>query len=185
VTTPTIQLKRWTRAEFDKLAELCLFDKGERFELIDGEIYHMSPQSSRHAGVLILCELALRALITANLVLRVQLPLALSDDSEPEPDLAVVEGTPREQLKAHPKTALLVIEIAESSLEHDRQRKLSLYARSGIQEYWVVNLQEEVVEVYREPASGRYHSIFLRVPGDTISPLFCPQAAIAVAELLP
>jgi Uma2 family endonuclease len=84
--------------------------------------------------------------------LRIQLPLVLGEYDEPFPDIAVVSGSPRDYLSLHPTTALLVVEVSEASLKTDREVKGSLYAKAGIPEYWIVNLKERVVEVYREPA---------------------------------
>jgi Uma2 family endonuclease len=84
---------------------------------------------------------------------RAQLPLALSDYDEPFPDLAVVSGSPRDYLAQHPTSALLVVEVSEASLKTDREVKGSLYASAGIPEYWILNLRERVLEVYREPAA--------------------------------
>jgi Uma2 family endonuclease len=84
---------------------------------------------------------------------RIQLPLALSEYDEPFPDLAVVSGSPRDYLAQHPTSALLVVEVSEASLKTDREVKGSLYASAGIPEYWILNLRERVLEVYREPTA--------------------------------
>jgi len=119
------------------------------------------------------------------------MPLALDDDSEPEPDVAVVTGVPREYLGAHPATAALAVEVAEASLRLDRV-KSGLYARAGIQDYWIVNLVERVLEVHREPHveadaphGSVYRSIELLRPPATVTPLASPTALIRVADLLP
>jgi Uma2 family endonuclease len=118
------------------------------------------------------------------------MPLALSDDSEPEPDLAVVAGDARVYMKEHPTTALLVVEVADSSLAFDRQRKGRIYAAAAIPEYWIVNLAERVLEVYRMPAvagSGGFEYTQRTTLDDRsrVSPLARPDTSIAVANLLP
>ncbi len=115
--------------------------------------------------------------------------MAMDPDSEPEPDLAVLRGSPRDWLADHPSTAALVVEIAETSLRFDRVVKGRVYAAAGIADYWIVNLRDRVVEVYREPIRGtrraRYASAHLAHPGETLTPLAAPDARIAVDELLP
>jgi Uma2 family endonuclease len=118
------------------------------------------------------------------------MPLIIDPDSEPEPDLAVVQGIPDDYSDHHPASALLVIEVADSSLSLDRDRKRSLYARVGIPEYWIVNLTERCLEVYREPVSAagqpaRYRTSQRLAATDRITPLARPGAWVSVADLLP
>jgi len=181
---------RWTRKEYYEVAAAGLFD-GRRVELIRGEIVEMSPQRSPHAGAIAMADELLRRVFKKGFVIRVQMPLEIGKDSDPEPDLAVVRGTAREQARAHPSTAELVIEVAESSLDYDRTTKGSLYAEARIPEYWIVNLIDGVVEVYRNPireARGvRFsYSSMERVPiGKTIVPLAAPRARVKVRDLIP
>ena len=125
-------------------------------------------------------------------IVRPQLPVSLDDESEPEPDLAVVRGYPGDYRASHPSRPALVIEIAESSLEFDRVRKSSLYARAGVPDYWIVNLVENVVEVYRDPEPDpsaffgwRYRSLTTLAPPAIIGLPAWPGERIAVADLLP
>jgi Uma2 family endonuclease len=118
--------------------------------------------------------------------------VSLDDESEPEPDLAVVPGRPTDYRHAHPAHPPLVIEVAESSVVFDRAHKGSLYARAAIQDYWIVNLVDRVLEVYRDPAPDpsapygyRYRSVVTLGPPAVISPLAFPTSQIAVADLLP
>jgi Uma2 family endonuclease len=127
---------------------------GKKVELIDGRLVAMSPQGERHAfSVTRLTKLLVLALGDRADV-RVQVPLAASDISEPEPDIAIV--TPGDYLDDHPQRALLVIEVAQASLGNDRTAKKALYAAAGVPEYWIVNLEAGVVEVYREPRGETY-----------------------------
>nr|WP_304187421.1 Uma2 family endonuclease [Rhodothermus marinus]MBO2490676.1 Uma2 family endonuclease [Rhodothermus marinus] len=182
-----VQTYRWTREAFEKLAEVGLIEPDARLELIDGEILQkMSPQSSRHATAVLLVAEALRSVFASPAyTVRVQLPLALGPYSEPEPDVAVVEGTPRRYREAHPSTAVLVVEVADASLAFDRTRKAALYARAGIPDYWIVNLLDGVLEVHRQPEGDAYRERLVLPSQERVRPLARPEVEIAVAELLP
>ena len=150
-----------TRAEFDELTRRGALDDA-RVELLYGRIVSMSPQGGPHSfGVTELARVLVPAVGGRGRV-RVQMPLAVSEASEPEPDIAVVP--PGDYLDEHPATAWLVVEVAESSLDRDRG-KASLYAAAGVAAYWIVNLVEGSFEVYSDPAVGGYrtrHPPFLR-----------------------
>mgnify|MGYP001209443633 FL=1 len=182
-----VQTYRWTREAFEKLAEVGLIDPDARLELIDGEILQkMSPQSSQHATAVLLVAEALRSIFTPPVyTIRVQLPLALGPYSEPEPDVAVVEGAPRRYRDEHPSSAVLVVEVADASLQFDRTRKAALYARAGIPEYWIVNLLDGVLEVHRQPEGDAYRERLVLPSQERVRPLARPEVEIAVAELLP
>jgi Uma2 family endonuclease len=180
-----VDVHRWSLDAYEHMAETGVFHPAERVELIDGTIYDLTPQSSRHATGVRLVEEALRALCPQGYDLRVQMPLALAPSSAPEPDLAVVPGSLRDYRDAHPTTARLVVEISDSSLAYDRERKLPVYARAGIPEAWIVNLGEGVLEVYRRPAGSTWRSRSTLRPPQSISPLLAPDVAIPVATLLP
>jgi len=163
-----------------------IFGPDERIELVEGEIVEMSPQDPPHSSGVRLVEEALRRVFPAGFDVRAQLPLVLDDGSEPEPDLAVVPGTIRDYLTNHPSTAILVVEVAHSTLDYDRHRKGRIYARAGIPEYWIVNLVDRVVEVYREPQSDGTYAVVQRLgEADTVSPLAKPTAWIELSALLP
>ncbi len=179
------EIHRWTRDGYEKLVENGTFGPENRVELVEGIIYDMAPQNSRHAAVIGRLNKILAALYAEDCSVRVQTPLALGDDSLPEPDFAVVSGDDFDYLDAHPTTALLVIEVADSSVYRDRELKASLYARSGIQEYWIVNLGEKTLEVFREPSQAGFRSRAVLRPSDSISPLSRPNASLAVRRFLP
>jgi Uma2 family endonuclease len=183
MSLPAVELHRFTRDEYQRMDAAGLFPA--RVELIEGAVYDMSPQKSTHAGVVSLAEAALRSVFGAGYYVRVQMPLALGDDSEPEPDVAVVLGNPREYLAEHPKTALLVVEVADTSLRHDRGRKLPLYARCGIPEAVLIDLTRQTIEVHREPTSEGYRSRTVLGRGDTLTFPAYPAVRIAVEDLLP
>lgn len=175
---------RWTRAQYERMIEAGVLDEEDRVELIEGEIVAMSPQGSRHAAAIRLVHRALRAAYPDDYLVDVQLPLALGEASEPEPDVAVVKGDPRDFIDTHPDTAVLVVEVAESSAGFDRTRKQVLYAQHGIGEYWLVDLEAEHMEVYRHPAGTQYEEKTTLHRGDEIMP---PESStsIAVHDLLP
>src|SRR2546427_3694659 len=116
-----LQVRRWTRQEYDRMVEAGVLAPGERAELIDGEVLAMTPQGSLHATAVVLVEEALRAAFATGYVIRAQMPLALDPSSEP--DVAVVRGSPRDYRGAHPTSALLVVEGAEATLGYDRDPK--------------------------------------------------------------
>src|SRR6266853_670905 len=130
--------RRWSRAEYTMMAELGLFD-GQRVELVDGEIMQMPPQKNWHFVTIKLVEEALESAFGPGYWVRTQGPINLGATSEPEPDIAVVAGKPRDY-RAHPNAALLVVEVSDTTLAYDRGRKASLYASASIADYWIVNL---------------------------------------------
>ena len=169
------------------MADAGLFHD-RRVELIEGEVVDMPPQKNAHYTAILLVQRALEKAFGVNHVVRVQGPLDLGERSQPEPDVAVVAGTPRDY-RDHPTSALLVVEISDTTLEFDRERKARLYAKAGLAEYWVVNLVDRVLEVHRTPVLDaqrpRYGDIRSVTVGETVSPIAAPEAAIAVADLLP
>lgn len=175
-------LRPLLRTEYERLVELGCFED-ERLELLNGFLVRMSPQKAPHAtAVSKLTELLVPACLGRARV-RIQLPLIAGDDSEPEPDAAIVDlGDYSEE---HPATALLVIEVADSSLPKDREVKAPLYAAAGIPEYWIVNLDERCVEVCRDPFAGRYRTAFTVAPDDRVRCVALPQVDLLVADLLP
>ena len=192
VDHPPVKTRRWTRAEYDRLIECGVFGEDEHLELLDGLLVVREPQGSGHSAAIVALQDALRAAFGPGFHVRPQLPVALDDASEPEPDAVVVRGKPWDYRAGHPAAPLLVVEVAVSSLAVDRQFKRSLYARAGLADYWVVNLREEVLEVYRQPVrwpssrhGWKYRSVRLVRRGATIAPLAAPQARIAIADLLP
>lgn len=181
---------RWTREEYYRIAELGFF-RGRRVELIEGDIIEMSPQDAPHAAAIRLIDYTMKRVFQEGFLVCVQLPLSLGSDSEPEPDLAVVKGTLRDYHRSHPDTAVLVIEVAGSSLEYDRTRKASVYAEAGIQDYWIVDLVSRKVEVLRKPLRHSKGPIAFGygehtpyAPGQSITPLALPGVAVPVAEIL-
>src|SRR5919201_1159389 len=147
--SPELELRRWTRVEYEQLVERGVFTPGERIELIDGLLVVAEPQSSSHFTAVRLVERTLARVFGEGWDVRPQGPIALDETSEPEPDVAVVRGHPRDYAAAHPADPVLVVEVPLPSLAFDRQHKASLYARAGRPEYWIVNLVDRVLEVHR------------------------------------
>lgn len=190
MAAPAVHIKRWTRLEYDRMAEAGLFGPDERVELLEGEIITVTPQQSPHSACIGLIDAALRQAFGPSYWIRIQLPLIVDPDSEPEPDLAVVPGSPRDYVHDHPRTALLVVELADSTIAKDRTYKTRIYARAGVPEYWIVNLAERCLEVYRDletspTQAGLYRSSQKLGPSESIAPLAVPQTLVAVADLLP
>ncbi|MBI3392732.1 MAG: Uma2 family endonuclease [Nitrospirae bacterium] len=190
MATATVQTRRFSRKEYDRMVEAGIFGPGERLELVEGEIVRMTPQGSVHATGIQLAQETLGTLFRAGFLVRVQMPLALGSVSEPEPDIAVVPGSPRDFRQTHPAMAALIVEVSDSTLAFDRQTKGRLYAEAGIPEYWIVNLIDGKLEVYREPTApakgtAYYREILTLGPSNIVSPLAAPGSSIRVADLLP
>lgn len=160
------QPHRWTRTEYERMVEAGVFHPEARFELIDGEIIDMAPQGSYHATSIQVMADYIRYLFGTSYHVRIQMPLALGESSEPEPDVAVVMGNFMDYRHAHPQTAALVVEVANSTLAYDRL-KATTYASHGIPEYWLVNLKENCLEVFQQPENGRYTSYRSLKAGNT------------------
>jgi Uma2 family endonuclease len=163
------------------MVELGLFDE-ERIELLHGALVEMSPQGASHADVTERLAMLLAAAAAGGARVRQHSPLAVSDDSEPEPDIAVVP--PGDYSREHPRMALLVVEVADSSLRKDRKIKAALYAACAVPEYWLVNLVDQVIEIHRAPLGGQYEDVTEHRGNATVSPLALPAAVVVVGQLL-
>ena len=185
-------VRRWTREEYYRMGEMGLFD-GQRVELIDGEIIQMAPQKDVHSAVIGLAHKAIEQAFGPSYWVRMQLPLELPDDSEPEPDISVVPGSPRDFIgTGHPRNALLVVEVSDTTLLFDQRVKSALYASAGFEDYWIINLIAQRIEIHRHPRpdaadwrNSKYDDVQFAQRGQTITPLAAGQATINVADLLP
>ena len=187
-----LETRWWQRVEYDRLIERGFFKPGEPVELLGGQLIVAEPQGNRHFTAIRAVEEALRTAFSQGWEVRGQGPIALDDESQPEPDIAVVPGTFRDYAGGHPSRPALVVEVSESSLAFVRAHKGSLYARAGLADYWIVNLVHRVLEVYREPRldpsalfGRRYQSVKVYRPDASVSPLALPHALIRVSDLLP
>lgn len=192
MTTYPVRTRRWTRSEYERLIDVGVFRPGEAVELLGGELVVGEPQGSAHYTAIGLVEDALRAAFGPGWLIRSQGPIALDEESEPEPDIAVTRGVRRDYSRQHPARPALVVEVADSSLHLDREHKGSLYARAGVDDYWILNLVDRVLEVYRQrardasaPFGWRYASTCVVAPDASVAPLAAPSARILVANLLP
>jgi Uma2 family endonuclease len=188
---PPLTLRRWKRVEYDRLVDLGVFGD-DPIELIGGQLVVAEPKGVYHSSAIGTVDYAVRAVLPPGWVVRIQLPVSLDDESAPEPDLVVVPGRSADYRYAHPSRPELTIEVADSSLAFDRQHKGSLYARGGIQDYWIVNLVDRVLEVYRDPAPDAaavygwgYRSVISLTRADVVIPLAFPSARIRVTDLMP
>jgi Uma2 family endonuclease len=179
--------RNFTRVEYEKMVDAGIIGEDEHVELVDGAIVEMSPEGPLHACAIDVCAEVLRRAFGAGFTVRVQHPLIIEPDGEPEPDLAIVAGGPREHVGQHPRTAALVVEVAESSLESDRRDKGVLYARAALPEYWIVNLVDRRLEVHRDPGPSGYGRVtsFGDDEGGVIAPLGAPGSPVAIRDLLP
>lgn len=192
MTTYGTRTRRWSRAEYDRLIEMGVFQPGEPIELIGGNLMVAEPQGAEHYTAIRKSAKALEAAFGPGWEIRTQGPIGLDDDSEPEPDVAVVPGSPDDYRRVHPSRPVLTLEVADSSLAIDRERKGSLYARAGLADYWVLNLIDRTLEVYREPAvdaeapfGWRYSRRETIAPSGRVAPLAAPDALVSVSDLLP
>ena len=189
VATPSSDVherqRRITVNEYHRMIEAGILGEDEHVQLITGTMVAMTPQGRPDARIIQRLNRLLVRVVGDDLEVLTQLPLTLLDDSEPEPDLAVVRAEEAQSREHHPRTALLVIEVAGESLRLDRKSKAALYARAGIPEYWIVNLAESTVEVHREPdpATEAYRAKTVVPSGGTLTATSVPAVRIDVADL--
>jgi Uma2 family endonuclease len=167
---PDVSPRPFSVAEYHRMVDAGILSEDDRVELLEGVIVLMSPQKEPHAHAIEELTEALVLQVNGRYRVRPQLPLTLGDRSEPEPDLAVVPlpepGAPAQNRRA----ALLVIEVAGDSLRKDRLAKARIYARAGIPEYWIVNLEERCIEVFRDAdaENGVYRASAKARPGERL-----------------
>ena len=162
---------RWTRDAYHQLWTRHVFVEDVRVELIEGEILQMSPWTKEHFIGIAFPNTVLVRLFGDTHVVRVQCPFAIDDYSEPQPDFALSRIDDLER-------ADLLIEVSHTSLPHDRKRKAPLYARAGVAEYWIINLQRGVVEVRRQPEEGKSRQLRIYRPEESVRPLFAPEVEV-------
>jgi len=185
-------LHRWSRHEYGQLIDHGLLDEDDPVELLDGLLLVKEPQHSPHRTAVLLVVKALERGFGEGWFVQSQSSIILDHRSEPEPDVCVVRGSPRDYTAAHPTHPALIVEVAQSGLALARGRKAAAYARAGIADYWILNLGDRVLEVYREPArpgparrNWGYSAIEALGADAAGAPLAAPAAAIHVADLLP
>ena len=177
---------RWTVAEYHRMAEVGLLHEDSRVELIDGEIIEMAPIGSEHAGHNNYLMSCLAHRLYGKAVVAGQNPVILGGYEEPQPDIALLRWRNDYYRTAHPhaEDVLLIIEISDSTLRYDHDVKIPLYAKNGIPEVWLLDIQNRQLEIQREPINGVYQQRDCRRAGQ-IAPILCPDAVIDLAELFP
>ncbi|MEH2164987.1 MAG: Uma2 family endonuclease [Nostoc sp.] len=184
--------KRFTIAEYHRLAELGFFEENDRVELIKGEIIQMAAKGTAHSVCSTRLYRELFKLVLEEAILRGQEPIIIPDDSEPEPDLVIVRNRPDDYLEGHPSPSdvLLVIEISNSTLKYDQDVKLSVYAEAGISDYWIFNLVDNYLESYSEPYKDlqgkfgcRRKLIFLQ--NESVTLPYFPDLVLDLSKVFP
>ena len=183
---PWVTRRALTVAEYHRMGEVGILHEDDCVELIEGELVAMTPIDSNHSGTINTLTRALVMAVGNGGVVAVQNPVQLDDLSEPQPDFSILRPRPDDYRRATPRPdeVLLIIEVADSSLAYDRAIKRALYARHGIPEFWIVNLQANNVEVCRKPAGEAYTDISTIERDGTLEPQALPGAAIPAAVLL-
>ncbi len=182
-----LKRRRFTTDEYHQMARAGILGEDDRVELIEGEIVEMTPIGARHAECVDrLTDLFSRAFSDAAR-LRVQNPVRLGENSEPQPDIVLARRKSGFYASDHPtpEDILLLVEVADSSADPDRRVKVPLYVRSGIVEVWLVDLEQDTITIYRDPTPDGYHSARVARRGDEVAPITFPDRAIAIADILP
>ena len=187
ITEAAFTLRKWTVKEYHKLGKIGIFNPEERLELIEGNIIKISAKGTLHAAATRRTASLLHNLVGNQAAVYNKSPIALDDNSEPEPDIAVVRIDPFEYATHHPTPSevYLIIEVADSSLTFDREIKAKIYARSGIADYWVLNVGDRQLHVFRKPAVDGYQSEVILGETASISPTAFPAFNIAIQAMLP
>lgn len=177
---------RFSVEDYYAMAEAGILGIDERVELIDGEIITMSPIGNEHAASVDSITDFLVPLVTGRAIVRVQAHLRLYEQNQPEPDLMILKR--KEDYYRHsapgPDDVLLIVEVSDTSLSHDRNVKLPLYARFGIPEVWIANIPARIVEVYRDPVDGEYTNTHVCRPEETVSPAAFDDVEIPVSQFI-
>ena len=185
--TQTPSRHRFTVAEYYAMADAGILTRDDRVELLDGDIINMPPIGDWHQASVNYYTNILPQLLQGRAVVTIQGPTRLSDVSEPQPDVMLLKWREDYYQGGHPKPSdvLLIIEVSDTSLDYDRGRKLSAYARAGIPEVWVVSREDRRIESYTEPSEGKYSSVKHAGPTNTIAPQAFPDVTLEVGQFFP
>jgi Uma2 family endonuclease len=178
--------KRWTRSDYHQFVSLGMIEEGAPFELIKGEVIQKAEQNRRRViSRMLALRLMIRAFPEENLQSRA--PVALGRYNSPEPDVAVLRGPLSDYMEEEPgpDDILLLVEVSNTTLQFDRSVKAAIYARTGVPEYWVLDVNERTLDVHRQPTPTGYASITQLTDADRVSPLAAPNASLLVADFLP
>lgn len=178
---------RFTVDDYYRMAEAGILSWDDRVELIEGEIVDMSPIGVRHARCVDRLNMLLSSILSGKAIVRVQSPIHLDEHSEPQPDLTLLRLRDYSHDDQHPRPedVLLLIEVSDTTLTIDQKAKLPLYARASIPEVWIVNLQQDRVEVYADPERGAYKMVQPAARGQSLSVPTFPAARLQVEDILP
>lgn len=178
--------KRWTRSEYRQFVSLGMIEEGAPYELIEGEVVQDLGQGRLHVFVAMRVFTEMIRLFGEERV-QSQAPIAADEHNVPEPDVAVLRGPLSGYLEEDPGPAdiLLLVEVSNTTLQFDRGVKAAIYARTGIPEYWVLDVNGRTLDVYRQPALGGYGSVTRLTDSESVSPLSAPDASLTVAGFLP
>lgn len=176
----------WTVDEYHQMIEAGILTHEDKVELLEGQIIQMSPQRPPHAATT-QCAANYLSRLLEQAYIRVQLPITLPPNSEPEPDIAVVRIDDREYFEHHPVAdeIFLLVEVAKTTLKNDRITKAPTYAKAKIPEYWILDVQERQVYVFREPEGESYQQEIILSEDATISLLAFPDVNISLNQLFP
>ena len=184
----SVQVSRrsFTVAEYRRMVEAGILSEADRVELIDGEVFEMSPIGEPHAACVDVLNELIRDRLGHSVIVRVQGPVQLDDFSEPQPDVSILKRRDDFYRTAHPRPEdiILVIEVSDTTLEYDRQIKVPLYARAGVPEVWVVNVSDERIETYANPAGGAYQTVNSHGRGDELQSAAVASLRVTAAEVL-
>ena len=181
------QLRPLSIVEYYQMMERGIIREGERVELILGQIFTMAAKGTRHTVSTTRLLSELLGLVEKRAIIRCQDPITLPNNSEPEPDIVVARLRSDDYINSHPAPAdiILVIEVADSTIKFDRDIKAPLYAAAGISEYWIVNLIDNRLEIYRQPADSIYTSIQILTPPQSISLPEFPEILLNISDFFP
>ncbi|HET6314512.1 MAG TPA: Uma2 family endonuclease [Chloroflexia bacterium] len=183
-----VQIERilFTADQYEKMIEAGILEEGDNVELLRGEIVKMAPIGLRHAGCVARLVSIFAAKLSASAIVWPQNPIRLADDTEPEPDVALLKPSPDfyTNRRPGPQDVLLLVEVADSSLEKDQSLKVPMYAQAGIAILWIVNLIEDVVEVYASPVNGVYTELHRAGRGETILLPLAQRLSVSIDEIL-
>lgn len=181
-------LKRWTVQDYHRMADLGLLDPQERTELLGGQITLMAAKGTAHVTALrLLATLLDNGLTDQPVFVATQDPIQLDDFSEPEPDLVIIQGTVLDYAQQHPRPEVvaLVVEVADSTLKQDRDLKDKLYAQAGIQDYWVLDVNNRQLHVFRDPTATGYGRHLILSEPNQVTPLVFPHLTLDLTAMLP
>ena len=181
-----VQRWRFTVDDYYRMGEVGILPHDARVELINGDVIQMPPIGSHHNGSVIGLDELFRERLGRRVTISTQGPLVLPRHGTPQPDVLILRRRDDHYRSANPTAAdvLLVIEVSDSTLAHDRDTKGPIYAQAGIEEYWIVDLVNSQLLVYRQPVDGAYRSVRVLGKEDTVQPLAFPDVTIAVSEIL-